>query len=354
LNQYTAVNSVTYNYDNNSNLTGDGTNTSGYDVESRLISLSKSGTTAAYTYDAFNRRVSKTVNGTTIYYVYDGDDIIEERSSAGALNADWVHGDNIDEPLTMTRAGTTYYYFTDALGSVRELTNSAGVVQETYTYNSYGQLAAAPTINNPFTFTGREYDPESGNFYYRARHYSPTLGRFLQRDPLGYEDSMNLFEYTWNSPTNWVDPYGLTVLEVGPINISPNGTNITVGNSGNSDSNDFDLDLTPQNLTPPPIGNDNSGNGGGFLPGEIGPRFPRPCPDGKDNGDLRSNNKDDQSKRRRDRSKKEDDNEKKNRRKTISDHWKKYRNPRDWREKNDMRKQLRKMIREWRKRFGRS
>ena len=209
LNQYTTVGGVTRGYDNNGNLTGDGGNTYGYDVESRLTSFSKTGTTASYTYDAFNRRVSKTVNGTIIRYVYDGDDIIEERSSAGALNADWVHGDQIDEPLTMKRGANTYYYFRDGLGSVRQLTNAAGTVQQVYTYNSYGQLSAAPTIVNPFTFTGREYDTESGNYYYRARHYSPTLGRFLQRDPIGYYDSNNLYQYVGNDSIGWTDPFGL-------------------------------------------------------------------------------------------------------------------------------------------------
>jgi RHS repeat-associated protein len=58
-------------------------------------------------------------------------------------------------------------------------------------------------------YTGRRYDPETGLFHYRARAYSPDLGRFLQPDPIGYADSMNLYAYCGNNPVNWIDPLGL-------------------------------------------------------------------------------------------------------------------------------------------------
>ncbi|MBZ0165496.1 MAG: RHS repeat-associated core domain-containing protein [Candidatus Omnitrophica bacterium] len=131
-------------------------------------------------------------------------------------------GSRIDEPLTMTRSSTTYYYFTDGLGSVRQLANSSGTIVESYDYDPYGGTtiydssltditSSGSSIDNPYMFTGRRFDEETGIYHYRRRTYDPSIGRFLQRDPLGYYDSMNLYEYVRSNPINYVDPDGLAI-----------------------------------------------------------------------------------------------------------------------------------------------
>ena len=116
-------------------------------------------------------------------------------------------------------------------GSITSLVSETGggggrglFVAERYTYDSFGQLTvtdpagtprAVSAFGNPYAFTGREFDPESGLYYYRERYYDPKLGRFLQEDPVGFSAGPNLYSYARNMPLTQIDPYGL--LDQGPI-----------------------------------------------------------------------------------------------------------------------------------------
>ena len=141
-------------------------------------------------------------------FVYNGQRIIEERV-AGLTSAQYIYGLGVDEVLWSSSA-QSYYYLTDGLGSVRQITDATGIVLQWYNYDVFG----APTVANPvnqsrFEFAGREYDPETGLYHYRARAYSPVLGRYLQRDPIGFADDYNLYRYVKNNPINFTDPSGL-------------------------------------------------------------------------------------------------------------------------------------------------
>ena len=119
-------------------------------------------------------------------YVYDQEDILFEFDGSNALLARYTHGLGIDEPLIMERAAGSFFYHTDGLGSITDLTDTTGAIAQSYVYDSYGNIVQQfGTLENPYTYTGREFDPESGLYYYRARYYDATAGRFLQEDPIG-------------------------------------------------------------------------------------------------------------------------------------------------------------------------
>jgi RHS repeat-associated protein len=216
LNQYTAVGAVTPSYDGNGNLTSDGTFTFGYDTENRLTSASGAGNTASYTFDAQGRRKTKTVNGMTTAFVTDAAnrEVLEYDGASGAILRWYAYGLGPNDVLGQMNvaADTRATLVPDMLGSVIGSLDSGSGVLSKVGYLPYGKGTSA----GPFGFTGQRIDPEtSGLYYYRARHYSPAWGRFLQPDPIGYRGGNHLYAYVNNNPLNATDPLGLDCVSSG-------------------------------------------------------------------------------------------------------------------------------------------
>jgi len=209
-NELTATSNGSYTYDANGNTLSDAQGRSfTWDFENRLTQVVVPGTgTVSFKYDPFGRRIYKNSPSFSGTFAYDGYNLIETMTSAGAILARYTVTQNIDEPLAMQRSTTSSYYEADGLGSVTSLTSSAGSVANTYTYDSFGNITNfTGTLRNPFLYAGREYDNETSLYFNRARYYNPSTGRFVSEDPI--RSGINFYQYSLNSPTNLVDPFGL-------------------------------------------------------------------------------------------------------------------------------------------------
>ena len=112
-------------------------------------------------------------------------------------------------PVTTSVANATVFYHQDGLGSVTDLTDSTGAVAKSYSYDAYGNILESPgALEQPYTYTGREFDAESGLYYYRARYYDPANGRFVRYDPIGLRGGLNLYRYAFDNPIRFTDPQG--------------------------------------------------------------------------------------------------------------------------------------------------
>jgi RHS repeat-associated protein len=202
-------------HDANGNLLTQAGLTYAYNARGQLTSVKQGSTTlGAFVHDGLGRRVQKTISGVVTKYVYDGWNPIQERDSKNKVTANMLAGPGLDQwfsriPVT----GPASYYLTDALGSTVGLADPSGTVATSYTYEPFGRTTVSGTAStNPFRFTGREEDSTGALalYHYRARYYSPSLQRFLTKDPIGHAGGdANLYGYVGNAPTVWTDPEGL-------------------------------------------------------------------------------------------------------------------------------------------------
>ncbi len=184
--------------------------------EEMLAPSAPNGGTTTFKYDPFGRRIQKSSPLGTTNYLYDGmsASAIDEVDSGGNALARYTLGPGIDQPLAELRSGTTSYYQQDGLDSITSLANGTGTLTGSYSYNPFGKLIASTgTITNPLQYTGREYDAETGVYFYRARYYDTSVGRFLSEDPIEFDGGgVDFYVYAGNNPTSFTDPLGLRVL----------------------------------------------------------------------------------------------------------------------------------------------
>ncbi|WP_061532095.1 RHS repeat-associated core domain-containing protein [Collimonas arenae] len=248
-NRLTALGPQSLSYDANGNLISDGNQSYIWNARNQLVQIkSNAGTVIAnFSYDALGRRQTKSIGGIDTGYVYDGINVVQELNAANVDNslpvnvrASYISG-GVDEVFAQLMgsgaSASINSYLSDVQGSTLRLADATGNKVVDYTYDPYGNTTADAIVNNPFQYTGREND-NNGLYYYRARYYSPAVGRFISSDPIGLAGGINTYSYVEGNPVSFADPLGLwrwpDYVMVGIPTVFPGvGVSLTVDRYGN-------------------------------------------------------------------------------------------------------------------------
>ncbi|RZI98547.1 MAG: hypothetical protein EON90_13035 [Brevundimonas sp.] len=202
LNQSTSAGGASVTWDTRGNLMSDSVRSYTYDAANRLLT----GGGSTLTYDALDRLYQMTGTGAGRFQ-YDGSQLAAVFDSGGTMTEHWVGGSGPDEWLTFHDGAQWYWPLQNAQGSVVALADQAGAATSTLAYDEYGQPRAGNT--GRMQYTGQMWLPDMGLYYYKARGYHAGLGRFVQTDPVGYEQGLNLYAYVGGDPINTTDPTGM-------------------------------------------------------------------------------------------------------------------------------------------------
>jgi len=250
LNQYTAAGTITPTYDIKQNLSAAG-GTASYNYSTKNELVSRNDTGVGFYHDPLQRLDGVLgAPGGDQGFQYDGDNISTEIAGTTpfAIQRRYVWGPKMDEPLVWYEGAdfsNKRYLIADERGSVIAVTDTSGNPIQINSYDEYG--IPASTNLGRFQYTGQAWIPELGMYSYKARIYSPTLGRFLQPDPAGYPDGPNNYNYALSDPINRADPSGMDIFS----DIIVNGIPADLGGLGEVPSIGFSLDI---GMSAPTIG----------------------------------------------------------------------------------------------------
>ena len=226
LNQYSTARNLTVDYDNAGNMTDYGTKDYAYDAEDRLVKVTVGTTHYKYKYDYLGRRIGK-YTGSTLNkkFVYQGWNLIAELSSTGSVQRTFTWG--LDVSTTLHGAGGVggllmiddestskrYYPIYDGSRNIVGLYDQTGALVASYEYDAFGRIILQSSgdysDDNPFRFSTKYTDDETGLVYYGHRYYEPELGRFINRDPIEEDGGLNLYGFVGNDPVNFYDYLGM-------------------------------------------------------------------------------------------------------------------------------------------------